>query len=284
MERSGRLGLGIIGAGRVGPILGAALAGAGHAVVGISAVSQASRERAGALLPAVPILDVPTIVERSELVIIAVPDDELPALVAGLAATGTWQPGQIVLHTAPGFGVGVLAPAAAAGAIPLAVHPALEFTGTSLDLARLAESYFAVTAPGPVLPIAQALVVEMGGEPVVIAEADRAAYAEAIATATSFSRAIVEQSTGILRGIGVENAGGFLSSLVRSAVDNALTHATPAGMLDVGSVLDGSRGGLGAFGLPFDDGDDDGDDGTGGNLGREDGRDLGRDDGRDDDE
>ena len=241
IRRSGRLGLGIVGAGHVGPVLGAALAGAGHAVVGVSAVSAASRERAEALLPRAPILDVPTLVERSELVILAVPGRELPGLVEGLAATGTWQPGQIVLHTSPGYGVAVLQPVAAAGAIPLAVHPAMEFTGTSLDLARLAESYFAVTAAAPVLPIGQALVVEMGGEPVIVAERDRPAYAEAIATATSFSRSIVEQSTGILREIGVENPGSFLSSLVRSAVDNALTRAGAAVPLDLGNVLDALR-------------------------------------------
>lgn len=237
-SRSGRLGLGIVGAGRVGPVFGAALAGAGHAVVGVSAVSESSRERAEAMLPGAPILDVPTLVERSELVILAVPERELPALVAGLAATNTWQPGQIVLHTAPGYGIGVLQPAAVAGVIPIAVHPALEFTGTSLDLARLAESYFAVTAPAPVLPIGQALVVEMGGEPVVVAEADRPAYAEAIATATAFSRSIVEQSTGILRDIGVENPGPFLSSLLRSAVDNALTRASATATFEVAEVLE----------------------------------------------
>lgn len=235
--RSGRLGLGIVGAGKVGPVLGAALAGAGHAVVGVSAVSESSRERAEVMLPGVPILEVPTLIERSELVILAVPERELPGLVEGLAATRTWQPGQIVLHTAPSYGIDVLGPAAAAGAIPLAVHPALEFTGTSLDLVRLAESYFAVTAPTPVLPIGQALVVEMGGEPVVVAEEDRPAYAEAIATATTFSRSIVAQSTGILRDIGVENAGSFLSSLLRSAVDNALTRAGTAAV-DVVEVLD----------------------------------------------
>ncbi len=225
-RRAGRLGVGIVGAGRVGPILGAALAGAGHAIIGVSAVSASSKERADAILPGAPVLEIPVIVERSELVILAVPDAELPSLVAGLAATGSWQPGQIVMHTAPGYGVEVLAPAAAAGAIPLAVHPALEFTGTSLDLARLHETYFAVTGPAPVLPIGQALVVEMGGEPVVVAEEDRAAYAEAIATASTFSRAIVEQATGILGGIGFENPGTFLSSLVRSAVDNALSRAS----------------------------------------------------------
>lgn len=240
-RRSGRLGLGVVGAGHVGPVLGAALAGAGHAVVGVSAVSAASRDRAEALLPQAPILDVPTLVERSELVILAVPERELVELVAGLAATGTWQPGQIVVHTAPGHGIGVLQPAAAVGAIPLAVHPALEFTGTSLDLARLAESYFAVTAPAPVLPIGQALVVEMGGEPIVVDERDRPAYAEAIATATSFSRSIVEQATGILQGIGVDHPGSFLSSLIRSSVDNALTRAGAVALLDVGEVLEALR-------------------------------------------
>ena len=221
--RAGRLGVGVLGAGRVGPVLGAALAGAGHAVVGVSAVSEDSRDRAGAILPGAPILTIPELVERSELVIIAIPDEEIAPLVAGLAAAGVWQPGQLVAHTAARFGTDVLRPAQLAGVIPLALHPAIAFTGTSLDLARLRESYFAVTAPGPVLPIAQALVVEMGAEPVVVAEEDRAAYAEAIATATEFSRSIVEQSSAILSRIGVDNPGAYLSSLVRSAVDNALS-------------------------------------------------------------
>ena len=225
--RPGRLGVGIIGAGHVGPILGAALAGAGHAIVGISAISQASRDRAEAILPLVPILPVPEVVERSELVIIAVPDAQLDNLVKGLAATHTWQPGQLVLHTSARYGIAVLAPAQAAGAIPLAIHPAMAFTGTSLDLARLADSYFAVTAPGPVLPIGQALVVEMGGEPLIVAEADRTSYAEAIQIATAFSTSIVEQATRLLDGIGLEHPGAILGPLLRSAMENALGRTSP---------------------------------------------------------
>jgi len=224
-QRSGRLGIGIVGAGRVGPILGAALGGAGHAIVGINAVSQAARDRVDAILPGVPVLDVPAIIERSELVLLAVPGDQLPDLVAGLAAVGAWQPGQLVAHTAPGLGTAVLAPAVAAGAIPLAISPAMAFTGTSIDLVRLRESWSAVTAPGPVLPIAQALVVEMGSEPIVIAETDRAAYADALAAASSFSGAIVSQAAASLRAIGIENPGQVLGPLVRSAVENALAAA-----------------------------------------------------------
>jgi predicted short-subunit dehydrogenase-like oxidoreductase (DUF2520 family) len=225
-ERSGRLGIGIIGAGKVGPVLGAALAGAGHAIVGITAVSEASRERADVMLPGVPILSTPDLVERSELVIIAVPESELAGLVTGLATTKTWQPGQLVVHTTAALGIGVLAPALALGVIPLAIHPAIQFTGTSMDVARLVGSSFAVTAPTPVLPIGQALVVEMGGEPVIVAERDRIRYAEAIDTAAAFSNAIVDQAARILRDIGVNSPGEVLAPLVRSAVDQALQRAS----------------------------------------------------------
>lgn len=245
-QRAGRLGVGIVGAGNVGPILGAALAGAGHALVGISAISQQSRERAEAILPGVPILDVDVLVERSELVILAVPDAELEALVAGLAARGAWQPGQLVLHTSAKYGISVLTPALAAGAIPLAVHPAMTFTGTSLDLSKLSGTWFAVTAPAPVLPIGQALVVEMGGEPFVVAEADRAAYAEAIDTAVSFSTAIVEQATSILDGIGVEAPGTVLAPLVRSAVERALARRGAPDAADLAILGDDFAGGAAA--------------------------------------
>lgn len=235
MNRDGRLGVGIIGAGRVGPVLGAALGGAGHAVTGITRGSD--EERVEAILPGVPVLDALEVVRRSELVVVSVPHDELPGLVAGLADVDAWHPGQLVMHTDPGYGLDVLAPAAARGAIPLAVHPAIAFTGTSMDLRHLHDAYAAVTAPAAVLPIAQALAVELGCEPVVVADADRAAYGEAIATATTFSRAIVQQATALLSRAGVDNPGAYLSTLVHSAVDHALTDAAPVvGIGDAGGA------------------------------------------------
>ncbi|MFT4232292.1 MAG: DUF2520 domain-containing protein [Leucobacter sp.] len=223
-----RLGVGVIGAGRVGPVLAKALAGAGHAVTGISAISEESRERAEDLLPGVPLLEPAEVVRRSELVLIAIPGPELTGLVSGLAALGAWQPGQLVIHTAPEHGIGVLSPALTAGAIPLALHPAIVFTGTSLDLARLSGATVAVTAPAPVLPIGQALAVEMGAEPVIVAEQDRPAYAEAIAAATDFSRAVVRQAADALRAIGVERPDRAVGGVVRAAVEEELIAAAGA--------------------------------------------------------
>ncbi|WP_292826078.1 Rossmann-like and DUF2520 domain-containing protein [Microbacterium sp.] len=236
MKRDGRLGVGIIGAGRVGPVIGAALGGAGHAIVGIT--SGSDDERAEAVLPGVPVLDALEVVRRSELVVIAVPHAELPGLVAGLAELDAWQPGQLVLHTDPAYGTGVLAPASARGAIPLAVHPAVAFTGTSMDLRQLSHAYAAVTAPAPVLPIAQALAVELGCEPVVVDEESRAAYAEALETATEFSRSIVRQSTELLAQAGIPFPGRYLSALIHSTVDQALQAAGSAGAVTGPEDLD----------------------------------------------
>ncbi|MFJ4037245.1 DUF2520 domain-containing protein [Microbacterium sp. NPDC090007] len=236
--RDGRLGVGIIGAGRVGPVIGAALGGAGHALTAIT--SGADDDRVEAMLPGVPIVAADEVVRRSELVVVAVPHDEIPGLVAGLAELGAWQPGQLVLHTDAAYGARVLDPATLRGAIPLAIHPAISFTGaSSVDLRQLAQAYAAVTAPAPVLPIAQALAVELGCEPVVVAEEDRGTYAEAIATATEFSRSIVRQSSELLTRVGVDNPGGYLSALVRSSVDQALAAGAGRSVRDGDATIDG---------------------------------------------
>jgi len=220
--------VGIIGAGKVGAVLGAALRAAGHAVVGVAAVSEASRDRAELLLPGVPVLEIPDIVERSELVLLAVPDDALPGLVSGLAATGAWQVGQLVAHTSGRYGTGVLAPVKAAGGISLALHPAMTFTGMSLDLTRLLDCTFGVTADAPMLPIAQALVVEMGAEPVVIAEADRVLYHAALAHSANHLVTLVAQAAQILGEIGVEAPNQVLGPLLRAALENALASGEQA--------------------------------------------------------
>ncbi|MGW9415417.1 Rossmann-like and DUF2520 domain-containing protein [Arthrobacter cupressi] len=228
MARPGRLGIGIIGAGKVGAVLGAALRGAEHAVVGVSAVSENSRERAETLLPGVPVLEIQDIVERSELVLLAVPDDVLGGLVEGLAKLGAWQPGQLVAHTSGRFGVGILQPIRAAGAIPLALHPAMTFTGMSLDLTRLQDCSFGVTADAAMLPIGQALVMEMGAEPVVIAEADRTIYHAALAHSSNHMATLVAQGSQLLREIGVEQPENMLGPLLRATLENALASGESA--------------------------------------------------------
>ena len=87
------------------------------------------------LLPEVPRRPAAAVAHAAaDLLLIAVPDDALAGVVADLAEQGALRPGQIVAHTSGAHGLAVLEPAAAAGARPLALHPAMTFTGTPDDL------------------------------------------------------------------------------------------------------------------------------------------------------
>lgn len=217
-----RLGIGVVGAGRVGTVLANALRALGHAVVGVTAVSDASRERAELLLPGVEILPTQEVIRRAEVVLVTVPDDAIGEVVSGAAALGLWQVGQIVVHTSGVHGLDVLEPARAAGALPLAIHPAMTFTGTSIDLARLVGCPFAVTAPAALLPIAQALVVEIGGEPFVVAAADRSAYHAALTHGANHLVTLVTQAERILTATGIAEPGRLLGPLLHAALEGAL--------------------------------------------------------------
>lgn len=220
--KPGRLGIGVVGVGHVGGVIASALRAAGHTIVGVTAQSQASRERAEVMVPGVPVLDVTDLVERCEMVVLAVPDDAIAPLAQGLADLRAWQAGQLVVHLSGAHGVSVLDPARLLGAIPLAIHPAMTFTGTSLDVARLVGTPFAVTAPAPVLPIAQALVVEMGGEPVVVDEDARGLYHAALAHGANHLVTLVVQAERALGAAGVGDPGSYLRPLLEAALDRAL--------------------------------------------------------------
>lgn len=221
-DRPGRLTVGVVGVGRVGAALGAALARAGHTVSAAAGVSRQSRRRAEDLLPGVPLLDVPDVLGRCALALLTVPDDELPGLVDGLAGTGAVRPGQLVAHTSGRHGLGLLDPLTRRGALPLALHPVMTFTGTAIDLERLTGASFGVTAPESLRPVAEALVIEMDAEPVWVPEEARTLYHAALANGANHLVTLVAQSADLLRAAGVEEPMRMLAPLLGAALDNTL--------------------------------------------------------------
>ena len=221
-RRPARLAVGIIGAGRAGTALGAALARAGHQVVAASAVSDASLRRAHANFPGAVITEPSQVLRRADLAMLTVPDDALPGLVAGLAATGAPLQGRMLAHASGRYGVSVLEPAVRQGALPLALHPVMTFTGRGDDVDRLRGTCFGVTAPVVLRPAAEALVIEMGGEPVFIAEEFRDLYHAAIAGGANHLITLVAQAMDLLRTAGVAEPARLLAPLLSASLDNAL--------------------------------------------------------------
>ena len=228
MPPEARLTIGVVGVGRAGSVLAAALVRAGHHVVAVHAVSKQSRQRAVDLLGPVPFLEPEHVFQRSELVLVTVPDDALAPLVQTAADLGWIQPGQFVVHSSGRYGVSVLSPATRVGALPMALHPVMTLNGSSMDLARLEGCPFGVTAPAELLTVAQALVLEMGGEPMVVAEDQRGLYHAALAHTANHLTSLVAEGIDLLGRAGVEAPPRMLAPLLSAALDNSLRYGDRA--------------------------------------------------------
>ncbi len=223
-----QLAVGVVGAGRAGTAMAAALARAGHRVVAASAVSQDSLNRIRRSLPGARVGRPEEVVEAAGLVLLTVPDDALPGLVSGLAATGVPLAGRLLAHASGRHGLAVLEPATREGALPLALHPVMTFTGRQDDVEKMRGISFGITAPDPLRPVAEALVVEMGGEPVFIAEEQRGLYHAGLASAANHLVTLVTASGDLLAAAGVPDPAKMLGPLLGAALENALAFGDAA--------------------------------------------------------
>lgn len=218
--------VGVIGAGRVGTVLAAKLRLAGHPIVAMSGRSAASHERVAALLPGVKLAEPADVARRSDILIIAVPDDSLILVAEELAAAGAIRPGQIVLHTSGRHGLDALAALTRQGARPIAFHPAMTFTGTSVDLDRTC--VFGLTAADADKRVAEELVAELGGTAMWVPEANRALYHAALAHGANHLVTLVAQSMDLLRQAGADDPAAVLRPLLAAALDNTLAQGDAA--------------------------------------------------------
>jgi predicted short-subunit dehydrogenase-like oxidoreductase (DUF2520 family) len=221
-DHPARLRVGIIGPGRAGTALGRALEGAGHRVVAAHAISEPSVRRVRENFRLARLADPADVIDDSDLVLLTVPDDDLEGLVRGLAETGAPLAGRMLVHASGSHGVGVLDPAAQHGALPLALYPVMTFAGREDDLDRIKGTCFAVTASGPLRAVAEVLVIEMGGEPVFIAEESRPLFHAALSLASGHLAAVTAEAASLLRQAGAQHPGRLLGPLLAAALDNAV--------------------------------------------------------------
>ncbi|WP_110241031.1 Rossmann-like and DUF2520 domain-containing protein [Nocardioides gilvus] len=214
--------VGVVGAGRVGAVLAAALQAAGHEVVAAAGESDASRRRIAALLPGVRVAKPSAVAKACDLLLLTVPDDTLANVVSMLAASGALRPGQVVAHSSGRHGLAVLDPAAAVGARVVALHPAMTFTGTSVDLPRLTGCVFGVTAAEGERELTAGLVADLGGKAMWVPEAHRTLYHAGLAHGANHLVTVVTEAMEMLRAAGADDPAGTLRPLLSAALDNAL--------------------------------------------------------------
>lgn len=232
-----RLSVGVISAGAVGTAVAEVLRDAGHLIHGVVAPSAASRARAADRLPGVPVIPLHEAAQAA-LVVLAVPDPVLPEIAARVAETT--RPGQIVMHTAGSVGCGVLQPVTDTGALPLALHPAMTFTGQEADAGHLLGCAWGVTTDSDTgAAVAEILVDSVGGVPVRVPEEGRTLYHAAMAHGANHLVTVVSEAQRMLDhalAVGTPDrevrtapeSAVLLRRIVPAAASNALADRTGA--------------------------------------------------------
>lgn len=220
------LNIGVIGAGRVGAVLAARFQAAGHTITAVSGRSDSSALRVQTLISGTPVRTPSDVADSCDVLLIAVPDDALFSVVARLSVADVIKPGDVVVHTSGRHGVASLHELTRIGARPIAMHPAMTFTGTPVDVDR--ECVFGVTAADADREIAERLVSDLHGDIAWIAETDRVLYHAALTHGANHLITLVSQSIAMLHKAGAAEPEAVLRPLLTAALGNVLDYGDAA--------------------------------------------------------
>ncbi len=183
---------GVVGAGRLGPVLARALAAAGLEVTGPH--GRGYNGFAGA--------------HQDGIVLLCVPDDSLRAAAAAV------RPGPLVGHLSGASDLSVLA--AHRG---FSVHPLMTISSGRVNDPDLAGVNAAVAGTDPAaLAVAESLAARLGMHPFTVADRDRVAYHASAAIASNFLVTLESAAGRLMESAGLDRR--LLLPLARTALEN----------------------------------------------------------------
>jgi predicted short-subunit dehydrogenase-like oxidoreductase (DUF2520 family) len=210
----------VVGAGRVGTAMAVLLSRAGHRIVAVSG-REPTRERAARFLPDVPILDPVEAVRDADLVVLGVPDDEIPSTAALIARPGGVQPGCWVVHLSGASGLDVLVSVRAAGARRLALHPLQTFPDVAGALERIPGCAMAVTADDAEgYEVGERIAADLMARPFRLDDAERPLYHAAAVFASNYLVVTAGIAESLFRHVGVPDPRTAMLPLQRASLDN----------------------------------------------------------------
>jgi predicted short-subunit dehydrogenase-like oxidoreductase (DUF2520 family) len=225
----------IIGPGRLGLALGLRLAQAG--AVGTLAYSgRAPGPPAHPLFSRYPWLvryqaGITAPPSTGTGVLIAVPDDALPEVVAALAALEL--PAELpILHASGSLSTEVLEPLARRGHPVGGLHPLAAIADPVDGADRLRGATFGVEGEGAARALAERLVHACDGEVLNIHPGGKALYHAAAVFASNYAVALLAVAERLMgeAGVGQEQARAALARLAAGAVENVAAHGPAAAL------------------------------------------------------
>jgi len=225
----------LVGPGRAGLSMALAMQRSGHTIVGILGRYTAS---AGAELLGAPVLAWDRPLPPADVVVVAVRDDSIASVAAGLDPPE----GVLVMHLSGLTSIEALAPLRSRGCRIASFHPLQSLPNPQAGSEALAGSYGAVTAEAEATFVElEELASSIGVHPFRLADDDKPMYHAAAAAASNYVIAALSVAERLMDGAGVPWPAA--RPLVDTVVRNAFTMGTRAALTgpiargDVGTVV-----------------------------------------------
>lgn len=159
---------------------------------------------------------------ETRVVILAVPDGQIANVAQQIAQLGEAPPGCVALHLAGAVSTDPLAPLHAVGYAVGSLHPLQSVADPWTGSDRLMGAAFALGGEPEALVVARRIVAALGGRPLVVPVSQRPNYHAAAVFASNYLVTLAATAVRILREIGVpeEDALPALIPLMRGTLDN----------------------------------------------------------------
>jgi predicted short-subunit dehydrogenase-like oxidoreductase (DUF2520 family) len=213
----------LVGAGGVASSIGSVLVAQGWRAIGVFGRTPAS-SRAAALatqLSGDSGLALDAAVQASDLVIIAVPDRQVPEIAQELADTEVEWAEKTVFHTSGVLDSMVLAPLSERGAATIAVHPLQSFTSPS-DAAALQGIFVTLQGSSAGRLMMRSVFEEAGATVIAVSSEDRVAVHAAATMVSNYTVAVSSLARELLRttSISQSHVASMLQPLLQGTVQN----------------------------------------------------------------
>ncbi len=235
-------GISIIGAGRLGTALGAALSKKGFRIKALSCRTSRSAEESRKVIGGGKAsADNIQTARAGDIIFLCLPDEEISKVIKELDGANIRWADKFVFHCSGLLSSEILDPLKVKGALTASIHPIQSFADKRTPPEQFENIYFGVEGERKALKTSQKIITKLGGRSFIIKAENKALYHIACSIASNFLVVLLDMASSLLHQVGLQEEQAFqiLLPLAKGTLHNVKKFNTRSSL--TGPVMRGDR-------------------------------------------
>ncbi len=232
----------IIGAGRLGTSLGAALSKKGYRIKFLSCRTSLSAEESRKIIgEGKASTDNVQTARAGDIVILCLPDEEILKVTKELVKAKIRWSEKFIFHCSGLLSSEILKPLKAKGALTASIHPVQSFAHKRTPPEQFENIYFGLEGETKALEESQKIIQKLGGRSFIIKAENKILYHTACSIVSNFFVVLLDTASSLLNQAGLQEEQAFqiLLPLVKGTLHNVKKFDIPTSL--TGPVIRGDK-------------------------------------------